>query len=320
METDTLTELDVIGDVHGCDAMLVALLARMGYREHGGVWGHPGRRAVFVGDLIDRGPGQREVLGIVRAMSDAGSALVAMGNHEWNAIGWATRRYDAPDEFVRPHSPTHLRQHTAFLEQVGEWSALHHELVGWFRTLPMWLDLPGLRVVHACWDISAQMKIASVVDADQLVQEGCRKPEGWQVWDGVRAMSTYDACETTLKGLEIPLPAGVSFRDKDGKERREARIQWWLPGVRTYRGATLVEGEEARAALPDVELPGPFRELHDPDPRPIVFGHYWYRGPMVVQSDRAVCVDHSAVLGGRLVAYRWSGEPELDAANLVSVE
>ncbi len=265
------------------------------------------------------------MLGIVRAMRDGGSALVAMGNHEWNAIGWATRRDDDPDEFLRPHTPTHLRQHRAFLEQIGEGSLLHHELLDWFRTLPMWLDLPGLRVVHACWNISAQMKIAEVNGdadgvSDRLVQEGLRKPEGWHPWDGVRPMSAYDACETTLKGLEIPLPDGVSFQDKDGKERREARIQWWLPGVRTYRGATLVEGDDVRATLPDAELPGPFRELHDPDPRPIVFGHYWYRGPMVVQSGRAVCVDHAAVLGGRLVAYRWSGEPELSADNLVAVE
>lgn len=324
METDTLSDLDVIGDVHGCDGMLTGLLHRMGYRETDGVWAHHSRRAVFVGDLIDRGPGQREVLRLVRRMRDAGTALVAMGNHEWNAIGWVTRRDDDPAQFLRSRSDSHRHQHRAFLEQVGEGSTLHHELIGWFRELPLWIDLPGLRVVHACWNVSAQMIILEVTGGvngvtDRLLQEGQRKPPGWRPWDGLRPMSVYDACETTLKGLEIPLPPGVSFIDKDGRQRWAARIQWWLEGVRTFRGATLVEGDAARSLLPEDELPGPFRERDDPDPRPIVFGHYWYRGPMVVQSGRAACVDHSAVLGGRLVAYRWSGEPELSAGNLVAV-
>jgi hypothetical protein len=324
METGTLSELDVIGDVHGCDELLVALLNRLGYRDHGGVWGHASRRAVFVGDLIDRGPGQLEVLAIVRAMRAAGTAMVAMGNHEWNAIGWVTRRDDDPNQFLRTHSDVHQRQHHAFLEQVGEGSALHDELIAWFSTLPLWIDLPGLRVVHACWNISAQKKVLEVTGGvngvtPELVQRGQRKPEGFTPWDGVRPMSAYDACETLLKGLEIGLPGGASFVDKDGKRRHEARIQWWMEGRRTFRNAAMVEGDEVREAMPDEELPGPFAVPSDDDGRPIVFGHYWYRGPMVLQGRRAVCVDHSAVLGGRLVAYRWSGEPELDAANLVAV-
>ena len=117
METDTLSDLDVIGDVHGCDGMLTGLLHRMGYRETDGVWGHHSRRAVFVGDLIDRGPGQREVLRLVRRMRDAGTALVAMGNHEWNAIGWVTGRDDDPAQFLRSRSDSHRHQHRAFLSR-----------------------------------------------------------------------------------------------------------------------------------------------------------------------------------------------------------
>jgi hypothetical protein len=47
---------------------------------------------IFVGDFIDRGPQQREVLRIARAMCEAGSASAVLGNHEFNAIGWATQR------------------------------------------------------------------------------------------------------------------------------------------------------------------------------------------------------------------------------------
>ena len=55
---------DIIGDIHGHAAELKSLLTRMDYKETNGVWQHPSRKAIFVGDLIDRGPAIREVLHI----------------------------------------------------------------------------------------------------------------------------------------------------------------------------------------------------------------------------------------------------------------
>ena len=82
---------DIIGDVHGSATKLKALLGELGYRKDGsGVYRHPDRTAVFVGDLIDRGKEQLEVLQLVKPMVDAGSAQIVMGNHEFNAICWAT--------------------------------------------------------------------------------------------------------------------------------------------------------------------------------------------------------------------------------------
>lgn len=84
---------DIIGDVHGCFDELVALLERLDYRiEPTGVGGsesagfsvdHPqGRKAVFVGDLVDRGPGVANVLKLVMSMVTDGTALCVAGNHE----------------------------------------------------------------------------------------------------------------------------------------------------------------------------------------------------------------------------------------------
>lgn len=78
---------DIIGDVHGCYDELVALLKRLGYEEFpqdGDVkWRHPqGRRAVFLGDLVDRGPGIVQVLRLVMDMVESGAALCVPGNHE----------------------------------------------------------------------------------------------------------------------------------------------------------------------------------------------------------------------------------------------
>ena len=80
---------DIIGDVHGCRSELEALLGRLGWTivrdEDGRAVDavHPdGRTAVFVGDLIDRGPDTAGVLRLVMGMSAAGRALVVSGNHE----------------------------------------------------------------------------------------------------------------------------------------------------------------------------------------------------------------------------------------------
>ncbi|MFF9086633.1 polynucleotide kinase-phosphatase [Streptomyces sp. NPDC014991] len=70
---------DIIGDVHGCSAELESLLAELGYTD--GV--HPeGRTAVFVGDLVDRGPDTPGVLRRVMGMVKSGNALCVPGNHE----------------------------------------------------------------------------------------------------------------------------------------------------------------------------------------------------------------------------------------------
>jgi protein phosphatase len=80
---------DVIGDVHGCRAELETMLDTLGYAVERDADGravnaaHPGgRRAVFVGDLVDRGPDTPGVLRLVIAMVEAGNALCVCGNHE----------------------------------------------------------------------------------------------------------------------------------------------------------------------------------------------------------------------------------------------
>ncbi|MGW4755581.1 polynucleotide kinase-phosphatase [Streptomyces chartreusis] len=70
---------DIVGDIHGCASELEVLLGRLGYRD--GV--HPdGRTAVFVGDLVDRGPDSPGVLRRVMSMVKSGNALCVPGNHE----------------------------------------------------------------------------------------------------------------------------------------------------------------------------------------------------------------------------------------------
>lgn len=80
---------DIVGDVHGCHTELMALLAELGYDISATPVRHPeGRRVVFLGDLVDRGPQVPEVLDLAMAMVEAGTALCILGNHE-NKLGRA---------------------------------------------------------------------------------------------------------------------------------------------------------------------------------------------------------------------------------------
>ena len=268
--------------------------------ERDGAYVHATSTAVFIGDLIDRGTQQLETLQIVRAMDDAGSALVVLGNHEFNAVAWATR--NEMGEWCRPHTPKNFRQHCDFLAEVVDGSATHQYWVSWFRTIPMWLDLGGLRVVHACWHEASMATLAphlsptrSLTDAVVCARDG----------------ALFDAVEILLKGPEIPLGEGRSYVDKDGNERHEARYRWWDPAATTLRAAAEIPSDAQTLDLPDDALDTGALARYSGD-IPVIHGHYWRTGEPKVTSPKIACVDYSAGKGGDLVAYRWSGEATTD--------
>ena len=83
-----MSGIDLIGDIHGHATELHSLLRSMDYTEINGVYQHPERSVIFLGDFIDRGDQQLEVLRVVSSMCINGNARAIMGNHEFNAIGW----------------------------------------------------------------------------------------------------------------------------------------------------------------------------------------------------------------------------------------
>ena len=113
-----MTGFDIIGDIHGHATELHTLLKALDFREIDGTYQHPERSVVFLGDFIDRGDEQLEVLRMVSAMCLKGHARAIMGNHEFNAIGWTVE--NPSGGYLRKHNDIHRDQHQVFLEQVGE--------------------------------------------------------------------------------------------------------------------------------------------------------------------------------------------------------
>lgn len=304
---------DVIGDVHGCATQLRTLLGQLGYREEGGVYRHPTRTAAFVGDLIDRGPEQREVLQIVKAMADAGTARVAMGNHEFNAICYTIPDPANPGDYLRTHSDQHTAQHRAFLTQLSPAEQQHY--VDWFTSLPLWLDLGGLRVVHACWHEPSIRTVLDLCGTDRL------NSSEHYVEASRPGSPLFEAVETLLKGPEIGVPA--PYFDPAGHRRSKARVRWWDADARTLREIADVRGMlgadgAAYPPLPAEDVGPEYLSYGYCDPVPVVYGHYWFQWEANRDdwTDRTACVDFSAIMkGGRLVAYRWAGEAVIDSRN-----
>ncbi|ORJ60530.1 metallophosphoesterase [Geothermobacter hydrogeniphilus] len=313
MSGSGLAGCDIIGDIHGHADKLIALLKKLGYTRRDGSFQHPQRTVLFTGDFIDRGPDNIAVLNLVRAMVDAGSARAVMGNHEYNALCYHSRHPET-GEPLRPHTAKNNRQHRSFLDEFSGRPQLLAETLAWFRTLPLFLDLDGVRAVHAEWD----GRLVQALERRGGMRSSFQLDDAFLLQSATPGTPEHVCAETLLKGSEIELPAGHGFHDKDGHYRREIRTRWWQSSAASYREIAMLP-ESQLAAIPELPLKSNGRNIYPREEKPVFFGHYWMEPPVRLLAPNAACVDFSVAKDGVLCAYRWDGEPTLDAARLVYV-
>lgn len=305
---------DLIGDIHGHADELEALLSQMDYKQTATGWQHSSRKVIFLGDFVDRGPQQIESVALARTMVENQHALAVMGNHELNAIAYATPDPEQQGQHLREHTDKNRKQHQAYLEQIGEGSALHQQHIAWFKTLPLYLDMPDFRVVHACWHSKELEVLSTYLDAKQRVLNSA--------WPELTRSGSagYYAVETLLKGLEIPLPDGLHFFDKDQNKRNSIRTQWWQQHALTYRDLAMVPADIIER-IPHTPVSNDVLPGYAGD-KPLFVGHYWLTGTPAPLNDHIACLDYSVAGGdnGKLCAYRWSGEKKLTQEQFVWVE
>lgn len=290
---------DIIGDIHGHADALEALLQKLGYVFHEGVYQHDQNKVIFLGDFIDRGPQQRKVIQLVKPMIEQGHALSVMGNHEYNAICYATLDQDGKP--LRAQSEKNKKQHEAFLAAYPDVEE-RIQIIDWFKTLPVYIDTDDIRVVHASWNEKALGDIFPFLNENQ-----CIKDDAYTICSE-SGTAPYRAIETLLKGPEISLPGGVTFKDKDGHVRDSARIKWWTPNH--YRVKDRLHlGDELKNDHKLADLTIGSEHHYSLSNKPVFIGHYWLNehnpNPL---SDNCACLDYSIAKGGKLVAYKWRGE------------
>lgn len=294
---------DIIPDIHGQADKLWERLTALGYAERKGAWRHPdpNRVCVFLGDFIDRGPNNGQVIDTVRRMIDACTAYAVMGNHELNAIQYHTTdpksldRPDGPVDGLRTRSQKNTRQHQTFLDEFPLGSPEAGELIAWMRTLPLFLEFEDFRAVHACWDEERIAKLKAVT------REGVLS-EAQFVEAADRKSPLFDVVEATTKGPEHQLPEGYGFHDKDGVWRDYIRVRWWAQNSQSWAeiSASVPEPSELPDGIPPDDVLGRTYPLAA---KPVFFGHYWLTGEPVLQAPNALCLDYSAGKDGPLVSY-----------------
>lgn len=296
---------DIIPDIHGDLNRLLGTLEALNYRMANGAHRHPdGRTAVFLGDLIDGGTENAAVIDIVRAMMSENTALCIMGNHELNAILFHIEGEQGP---LRAHSEKNILQHKTFLDEFPLRRAATSDVIDFFTSLPLCLDFGVFRVVHACWHFASLRQLgfdgtSCFLDTDDL---------------SVASGDTLDGNPVALllKGPEVPLPHGYSFRDFKGHERSEVRLKWWGSAEGSLRDVVLSVPDVED--IPEVSIPAEIRGVLYPEHEPPVFcGHYKMRGTPEISSSNAVCLDFPAVP----CAYRLEdGATSISRDNLVIV-
>lgn len=299
---------DIIGDVHGHADQLKSLLKKMGYTQKNDSFSHLSRKAVFVGDFINRGPKIRETLNLIRKMVETGSAYAILGNHEMYAVLYYLR--DIEGKYYKKRIPKYQLQ---INQTLAEFELYKDEFKGhlkWLRTLPMFLDFGDIRVVHACWDDKNIEQIKSVITGPKITKQQLREI-------ALNTSSFSDSFWETCKGIDLQLPKDLLVFDSEGRPHRSFRMKWWEPAEgKTFKEISL----ESRFELPAYTIPKEVVRPRKPYPAkaPIVFfGHYCLKQCCGIMAENLCCVDSCVTRTGKLVAYRWNGEKKLDKSNFI---
>jgi hypothetical protein len=290
---------DLIGDIHGHADRPKSLLLTMDYQQKNGSYSHPERKALFIGDYIDRGPQIPETLRVVRSMVENGDAIALMGNHEYNAICFHYQ--ESAGGHLRPHLIKNVLQHYETLRQFQNRQSEYDDYIEWFMTLPLFHEDANLRAVHAAWDHDHINFLSSTLVNDRLNEELVRQSVK-------KDTLLYEAIEDTLKGKEVHVPGGWMFQDKDGNERNHIRTRWWEnPKTSTYKSISVIDFDD----LPETAIENISTGYYTENEKPVFFGHYWLKGQPKLFRNNVCCLDYSVAKGGLLVAYRFDGEKEL---------
>lgn len=260
--------IDVVGDVHGEIDALDDLLRVLGYRGRGE---HPGgRRLVFIGDLCDRGPDSPAVIGRVRAMVEAGTAQCLLGNHEVNVMRGA--RKEANGWFFERDHDRERGRFTGSRPAADD--AERERILEFFRQLPLVLERPDLRLVHACWNddrIAEARETAGISNAVELYRHYASLAEARAQSSGLHAEAgaLLDFYRERLLDPQRPVPMLDALAERDLAYQLSNPVRVITSGLeRKAAGAYFMAGKWRMVERV------PWWQDYASDV-PVLFGHYW---------------------------------------------
>ncbi len=271
--------LDIVGDIHGEIDALHRLLSVMGYNAHGE---HPlGRRLIFVGDLVDRGPDSPAVVELVQNLVKRELAQCIIGNHELNIL-----RNDAKagNGWIIETNRTEQQRGGEFAHSRIAPNGFREQFLEFISELPLALRRDDLRVVHAAWIPSS---IAAV------------EAERGSVMNLYSHFAAHSKQQMEVEGLPARA-AAERKRWKDALKDRHARMELLTAlgefDERHQMGnpvRVLTSGVERLASKPfwssgQWRMCDRVRWWDEYEEAPaVVVGHYWRRLKPIAGSDHA---------------------------------
>jgi hypothetical protein len=297
---------DIFGDVHGQYLRLTRILEKLGYEYRGGIYRKEEHKAIFLGDVVDRGINSARVLELVKNMVEEGCAEMIMGNHEYNL--WGYLNTDLEGNFYRPHIPKNEIQVISTLRSYEGDDNLLEKHLNWIKNLPLYIDKKKFRAIHACWDedrLSYFQKEYGRHFSEKALHESYTPKH-----------TVKNVVKTLLSGPEINLPLGHVFYDADKIPRTKLRYKWWeMPNGNTYFSYAVKPDNN----IPKIKVPKDEKFIdrsYSKGEKPLFIGHYSMRGkPRLIQKNLA-CLDW-VNKRNRIVVYRFTGEEKLQKKNLV---
>jgi len=263
--------LDVIGDVHGELEALNQLLGRLGYNSFGV---HPeGRKLVFVGDLVDRGPDSPGVVEKVSGLYFAKQAQCILGNHELRLLN----QINKPDNSwtSQEMSQRAIKHGWRAPMRVAHSLQLRAALT-FFYELPIALERSDLRVIHACWREDSLSALPELVGSWSTLFARYRrnvsrliKERGWTRRGVQRLKEQYPL----YKGPDEvdPPPFLPELSDYFVTEHNHNPLRVLTQGLQSSLASQEPFWAGGRWQMSDRD---PWWERYNGDV-PVIFGHYW---------------------------------------------
>jgi hypothetical protein len=257
--------IDIVGDIHGEIDALRDLMGQLGYEASGDH--SDGRRLVFVGDLTDRGPDSPAVFELVSGLVARGLAQCVLGNHELNLLRQARKEGNG-----WPFEDNHDHRAGKFLTAKALRADRRAALQTFVSSLPLALERPDLRLVHAAWHEGAIEAIrSSCSTALELhdAHESAAQKLATETGLTARAKAESLPYEHVLKNAsaQIPLLPAMAALDALMQDANPVRIV--TSGIERI-------AEQPFFASGKWRMVDRVRWWDDYyDPTPVIIGHYW---------------------------------------------
>lgn len=297
---------DIFGDIHGYADQLIAALKHLGYEKRGGIYQHPARKAIFLGDIINKGPQIKEAYKIVRAMVESQQGQAVIGNHEYSLLNMFRRKGGPSEKVIFKEVSRASSTISAFENDESGFE----ELLQWIQTLPLFLDLGEIRLAHAAWlkkDIQfLQSHYPENVLSDRLIMA-----------TQMEYSEEADTLWRLFNGVEIDPVTGELNHPWNENRDDALRLKWWEGIDKGDLEELLVRDKEI--SLSKLPLSREVETIMSeyPETAPILFlGHYCLSADEAFMKPNLAILDSCVYKSGLLAVYRWSGEQELRETNL----